>query len=436
MASVIHKKGKLREFQAQISFGLNFEDKRQSVKVTEGDLVQFDGESAVYEKNGEEFSGKSPSLKSAIASDWLIPTDGEESAGAEEPVSEQESAPKAPSRNAPGKQFDARKGGNFNEFIHKEQRSEVITEKDQVVKNFEVKTTEDDSKGTNLELAGDQVAVKENFVVGSSTTVPRSKKHSTEVSSSDHYGADRTIDFKSKKMASQEEQEKKPEKKTFTVDATTPRLNDDATQDEVKRATEAKKVEAESQEATVVGQIGKKNKKMSLQEPQDAKVVGKIGEKKEEVTREGITLRKTESKKEMTLDTQVGAPGEMTMNTQVGSSGETAVDVNSENAEEVSKGDEKKTRKKKTAKKKTSRKKSTKKASTKKAPVKNPDGSSDYLSMMPDDWSDLHWVKKEKFILGLDDPEFVEFILRVETVNAVQNACKKRLEELGQATVS
>jgi hypothetical protein len=62
------------------------------------------------------------------------------------------------------------------------------------------------------------------------------------------------------------------------------------------------------------------------------------------------------------------------------------------------------------------------------------EGKPDYLSMLPDDWGTMHWVKKEKFIMGLDDAGLVEFIQSVETVKAVLNACKERLRQLGQKT--
>jgi hypothetical protein len=55
----------------------------------------------------------------------------------------------------------------------------------------------------------------------------------------------------------------------------------------------------------------------------------------------------------------------------------------------------------------------------------------DYLTQLPDDWGTMHWVQKEKFIKALTDKGFVEFILSVETIKAVQNACTERLKELG-----
>jgi len=56
--------------------------------------------------------------------------------------------------------------------------------------------------------------------------------------------------------------------------------------------------------------------------------------------------------------------------------------------------------------------------------------SSNYLQLLPADWSTMHWVKKEKFVMGLTDYNFVKFILTVESLKAVQIACKKRLAEL------
>jgi len=57
---------------------------------------------------------------------------------------------------------------------------------------------------------------------------------------------------------------------------------------------------------------------------------------------------------------------------------------------------------------------------------------SNYLLMLPDDWGKLHWVKKEKFIKEQTDIKLIEYILSVETVKAVLNACRERLKELGQ----
>ena len=58
--------------------------------------------------------------------------------------------------------------------------------------------------------------------------------------------------------------------------------------------------------------------------------------------------------------------------------------------------------------------------------------SSNYLLMLPEEWGELHWTKKEKFVKELTDIDFIKYLLVVETANAVQNACRERLNELGE----
>jgi hypothetical protein len=61
---------------------------------------------------------------------------------------------------------------------------------------------------------------------------------------------------------------------------------------------------------------------------------------------------------------------------------------------------------------------------------KKKEANAQYLKMLPEDWAKMHWVKKEQFIKSQTDKEFIKFILTVEPVKAVQNACRKRLVEL------
>lgn len=428
MEQATYMKGQLREYEAKISFGLNFEDNKNSVKVNTGEFVSFDGENAVFLKNNTEYMGRAPSLKSAIRSGWLEPTDGEAADVGE------------PSVQSPRKkEYDAKKGGSFEGFIEKENKSEVIAENDLVVKNLEGKKTQKAPTGEKLEVAGDQVAVKENLVVGSSTATARTKPHSTDVSQSDHYGADSSTPLKSK-QTNQQQAQPQQKKKTFKVDDTTPRLSEDATKDEVSRATGTTIDADETQEATIVRRIRDKGQGQTT-------------------TAEGVTLKKTESPREMTMNTQVGRSPEMDTEAakraeeraaqrkaQAARSQET---VGTDDSEESKEKSSKSKGKKKTAKKKASSKKTAKKSSksskktAKKTSTPKPkevptleDGSKDYLSMLPDDWAPMHWVKKEKFIMALEDVDFIKFILRVETVNAVQNACKKRLKELEAPTPS
>ena len=50
--------------------------------------------------------------------------------------------------------------------------------------------------------------------------------------------------------------------------------------------------------------------------------------------------------------------------------------------------------------------------------------------MLPADWAKMHWVKREQFIKSLTDKAFIEYILSVDTLKAVQKACTERLKEL------
>lgn len=157
-------------------------------------------------------------------------------------------------------------------------------------------------------------------------------------------------------------------KNSFVVDGTTPKLSEDATAKEVQRAT-----------GTV-----------QFDDTQDARVIGKVGAPRmdpEPNEVEGIVLKKTGN------EAQKGSTPVMDL-----SGVKTQVEVNHMEAgldkREISKI------------------------------------SKDYISMLPDDWATLHWVKKEQFIKQITDPDFLKFILKVESLKAVQNACKKRLEEL------
>ncbi len=91
--------------------------------------------------------------------------------------------------------------------------------------------------------------------------------------------------------------------------------------------------------------------------------------------------------------------------------------------------DENPTPKKKTVKK-VVKKKVVKKASDK-TPAATPENSN-YLSILPEDWSKLHWTKKEKFVMEQTDIDFIKYLLTTAPSKAVQNACKERLKQLGE----
>lgn len=53
-----------------------------------------------------------------------------------------------------------------------------------------------------------------------------------------------------------------------------------------------------------------------------------------------------------------------------------------------------------------------------------------YLSLLPEDWDERHWVQKEAFIKKLKDKNFLVFIQSLETIEAIQKACVERLNQL------
>jgi len=512
-------KGQAQSFVATRDFALNFEDRKiPSVKIREGETVQYDGQVAIYTKSdGDIAKGRCPGLKSAInMMGWLEPFVGEVeveeqiadvpevpestpqleegSLFEEEPVAEDPlGEPAAVIDPSPeSKEFDDLKGGNFEEFAHKDgdthvvgsRGMEVIKEDDLIVKEVgPIKNTTEQKRKGKLEVAGDQVEVR---TVSSSTVTPRTiKKGNFEVVEGDQFGADTTIPLRTKTAASTSE----PQKKSYVVDDTTPRPTEGMSRDEIQRITKPKIINAD--------------------ESQDAKVVRKIAPTMEVKEVEGVTLRKTESPKDMTFK-KTKTPDGMTVTTKVGSGSTGVADVSQQGgvvvktiggegkgkapaiepqeAVEVGKvgaekppkpvetgektGDElikdlfedmtpeevelqkkKKIESDKRAKDRAAKRKiassETQKMVEKEAgivpkeevpvekevkevPVPEKVESGDFLSMLPDDWGKLHWVKKEKFIKELTDIDFIKFIFTVETTKAVKNACTERLKELEQ----
>jgi hypothetical protein len=291
----------------------------------------------------------------------------------------------------------------------------VIYEKDLIVKQVpnlkepKVKTT----KTANLEVAGDQVAVREvpskQTLVSSSTVVAKTSSHSKKVIQADEMGSEYTIP-----IALGNSKAPKAKKNAMIIDETTPRnIPEDMTQQEVNKLKMVVKED----------------------ESQGAKIVRKVAVQPTVQEIEGITLRKTTS------------PTEMTITTKTSSGGTPAVSA-MEAGVVVAKVGEKITPKTASVKssvitteaaKKAEAAKAARKASSaqtqaqvEKAKPKVPvQEDNDFLSMLPDNWADLHWVQKEKFIKGITNIEFLKFILTVESVKAVQDACEKRLKELG-----
>jgi len=485
-------KGKAQEFVAVMEFALNFEDRNiPSVKIRVGDTLTYDGEVASYlKKDGDIAKGRCMGLKSAINMmgwlDLMEETDTEEYDSPEvESLFEEEEIVTPPSLP---QDYGKIKGGSFDTYaehsgeIHIQtvgnKGTEIIRENDLIVKQLTPikKDTQVLGRG-KLEVAGDQVEVK---MVTSSTVTPRATpKKKFTVIEGDQYGADSAMPMKTKNASSNPK-----EKSAYIVDDSTPRPTEGMSREDVRRIT----------------------KVINADESQDAKVVKTMSKKMDVTTVEGITLRKTDSPKDMSLK-QTKSPDGFTVKTKV-SSGSTSVSDASmqgavvvgniggvktgvnvaepQDAVEVSKigvkkepavvvektGDdliadlfgtediEKKALADKRAKERAeSRKKASaqtqgvmeeKKASKKQIEVEAPEvelkpeimkkaavvtesSSDDYLLMLPDDWGQLHWVKKEKFVKDLKDAAFVKFIQTIETTKAVLNACTERLKDLEQA---
>ena len=448
---------KPRDYIATRDFALNWDDKKmKSVKVRSGEIVNYDGVTAFYidTKTLEESKGPCHGLKSAIeAMGWLVPKNGKV---AIKPEIEQPQAPRS--------DYDAKIGGSFDTFMAREQaqvavpnKYSVIKEKDIVVKDLSKPQVLEEKKSGKFEVIGDQVAVKEKLMVRNSTTSIHSPKMNMTVIAGDEGGSERTIP-----LNRPQKDNTKATRKTFTVDETTPRnISEDLTIDEVKRMQGVIKAD-DSQDAKVIGTIkqsaetktvegitfkktvpwvekpitatvsrGGNEPVVSIQD--DGVVVGKIKPQKDPIETAEDKKRRVESAKQARLakaattqamlekekpvivtepepivnDTMASfspVPVEsVTLNVAVKDSDELVfdtVDVETKKDAPVEK-------------------------------VASTSESTDYLSMLPDDWGDLHWVKKEKFIKALTDKGFLEFILSVETIKAVQNACTERLKELG-----
>ena len=197
------------------------------------DTIMYDGFVASYTSpTGNFISGESHSLRSAINTGWLK-LEGEKLTSQEE-----ENIKVTESNRA---DYNDKIGGNFDSFMKKENK--VIQEKDLIVKSIPTidKVTENDKKKAKisgkLEVAGDQVSIKgdkkdQSFIVNSSTTVPRNKKHSAVIQESDSFGAESSTPMNLKKVASEST---KKNKKKFIVDSTTSNASEDPTLDEINK---------------------------------------------------------------------------------------------------------------------------------------------------------------------------------------------------------
>jgi hypothetical protein len=373
--STITQAPKMLEYIANIEFSLNFEDKSKGSKVKIGDVVFYDGTTAKFTNDrGEEFSGKTRTLKACITNNWLtLKSKSKENVGHIEAKLEKRTTDEKPADNINYKQpkYDAKFGGDFNQYLNQSKEfavahtSKVISEEDRVVRK--------------RATVNDQVSVREvsqATSVSSSTPVQGSvKSHNSKVISSDGGGAEKTITRNFKKASTTEE--KKQNK--FTVDMNTPRLTDpdNFSADEIQRITTPVIESVDGQDAVVV-------KKMDNRDTYVQEI-------------EGVTLKN---------NVNTSGDKEIDYSVKVGSGATGVADLTGVSTQEQ--------------------------ANAVTGQEKEP---SKYLKLLPADWATLHWVKKEQFIKELTDKEFIKYILNCEPTKAVINACRKRIAELEKPAI-
>lgn len=269
---------------------------------------------------------------------------------------------------APLKPYDPLKGGDFEEYSR---RNLGIGFSSNVIR-------EDDITVKEVKISRSQIEEEGHEIAGDQVEVKDLGPKGTQVTSSTSVPTKRT--HSTQVMASEDYgatatqpiQTKKQQplkKKSFVVDDTTPRLPEGASRKEIEQA----KQPLDAQEAKVVGRV--KRDKMVVQEM------------------DGVTLTT-----QTTSSEELNPSSEGVVVKKIGSDQPT---VRMESQDPTPE------------------------------PVTENKTEDDYLAMLPDDWGKLHWVKKEKFVQALTDEKFIRFILMAEHTKAVQNACRKRLEELG-----
>jgi hypothetical protein len=167
------------------------------------------------------------------------------------------------------------------------------------------------------------------------------------------------------------------------VDGSTPALPSDATMKEVRRAVDT----------------------VQYDESQDAKVVKKVGSiamPDEPNEQEGIVLKKTDFSKKVASS----GGGSTPVADLSGVSTQAEVDQIEAKLDrkEVSKTSSMNTEK--------------------------------FIERLPTDWSTLHWVKREKFIMEITEIDFLKYIMTVECTKAIIAACRKRMVELEKLAIN
>jgi len=397
-AMVEFVKGLQQEFIATRDFSLNWNEKNlKSVKVRKGEAVLYDGICATYVSiSGETITGTSISLKAAInVSGWLIHSNGKATEAVE--VSEEQ--------KAISQEYSDFKGGSFEDFVKKTmhtsevRKKEIVKDEDLIVKKHQPIKEEQESSDTH-KVINDQVEVKKvPTLVNSSTSMnAKMEKRSNKIIRSD---TEESIPLKRLNKASTDPLKK--ERKAFVVDTNTPKPTEGMTKDEIQRII-----------------------KKDDTDDNGGVVVKKIKHSSEVIETDGITFQKTKSPTEITIETIVGPSGESSIGGQdqgviVGKVGgpkgrRSIQQIEDQDAVVIKKIGEKAAEKPEKAAEKAAEK----------------EKSDDYLNKLPENWSKMHWVQRTKFIKGLDDIEFINFIKMVDTLKAVQNACEKRLNELSK----
>lgn len=465
--------GEAKQYVATRDFALNFDDpkKTPSVKIREGQVILYDGINATYSKDGAIINGRCSSLKSAINNaGWLIPrvpppdtTDEfSEHVRATEETDEfseilkpgDETLDRPP--HVSDSDYDALRGGSFDTYANQNNdvyvapppsKSKIIREEDIIVAEIPSVKEVVEGKEGKLEVAGDQVAVKEvgpTIITSSTSMAKKQGKRTPQIIQADEMGSEGTIPLKMGAKVP----EGSEKKSSYIVDDKTPRtISEDMTREEVHRITKVVNAD-ESQDAQVV----KTMKPAPRIKEVDGIILRKVDSPKD------VSLKKVKSPKDMTITTKVGS-GSIPVEDPTGRTVTATEPVTEETTQEpvtppppkdpdagkkaaqraasrkksATQTQKKMEGEKKTTAKKTAKKKTTKKKTVVSKPVTVDSGKTDdYLLMLPEDWGQIHWVKKEKFIKEQTDIDFIKFILSVETTKAVQNACIERLKELGQ----
>jgi hypothetical protein len=386
--------GVYNDYISNIEFAINF-DTKNTIKIRKGDLVSYDGFFARHIRDGKTVEGATTSLRAAIASGWLTLKG----------VAPSVETKKGRTRTADGvvykePEYDDVKGGDFELFMEREtdKGKAYISEDSMIVKetdfsnNTNIKKTAGSKTAREMEVVLDQSMVKDlskpaskGFLVNSSTSTSTTQYNTRAV-----------------KTASQ---------KAYTV------VDDNQSPTSDLKVNKGNRflVDGKSSIPTdgIDDSMVKELSNATVDYDQGGIVIGKAAESKP-IEMEGITMRQIKS---------TGSDGRV----KVSGGGSTPImdltGVRSQSEVNILEGN--------MSSKMASDKPSIEGVSFPRAEVKS-ESPVNYVDLLPENWGELHWTRKEKFIQSITDINFLKFILRVESVKAVINACKKQLETLSK----